>query len=790
MARHDAKQKAATPVTSLPREAKPAIVLHARGWAAALAALLALGAAAWWFAPSARQQAGNVDLGRLPSGVTRGALNLLVVTLDTTRADRIGAYGARTVETPVLDALARDGVVFEQAMAVAPLTLPAHTSIFTGRFPPEHGVRDNGGFLVSPSEVTLAEVLAARGFKTGGFVGAFVLDRKWGIAQGFQTYSDDFDPAQTRGVALGSVQRPGNEVVDRALVWLEQVHRDRFFAWVHLYDPHYPYAPPEPYLTRYDAQPYDGEVAFVDVQVGRVIEFLRAKGVLDRTIVAVMGDHGESLGEHGENAHGFFIYEGVTRVPFIVSAPFSETRSRRVSDVVRSVDLFPTVLEMLDIPPQREAAGASLLPLMTGAVKELGLEGYAEGMHTLHHYGWSDLRALRSGRYKLIDAPRPELYDLERDPNEATNLFGERRQLGDGMVVRLRSLEARFDRTSAAAPEVDVDPEVRARLAALGYVSGFVATAADPRSNRADPKDKIALFNKIGEARERASLAGEASRGSSEALTALLDEVVKEDPTVVEAWFMLGTQSFKLGRLDEAVKYFKRTLELKPDHDLAVTKLAATYRELGQDEAALAGFAHHLTQDPKDAYAHYEMGEIYLARGDLVRAEALFRKALALDGRVAQATVALGVIAATRGDVAGAERLVREALVTRPDVALAHYNLALIAEANGDPRTAEREYVEELRQHPDSYKAAFNLSLIYESTGRRQQQIDALKQSIEGNPRFAEGHLILAKAYLDSGSNLAEAGRLARKGLELAPKSAMAAVGRSVIAEVGKRGVR
>jgi tetratricopeptide (TPR) repeat protein len=424
---------------------------------------------------------------------------------------------------------------------------------------------------------------------------------------------------------------------------------------------------------------------------------------------------------------------------------------------------------------------------LAGAVPELGLDGYAEAMHTLHHYGWSDLRALRAGRYKLIDAPRPELYDIERDPGETTNLFAERRQLGDGMVARLRALEASFDKTSAAAPSVEVDPEARARLAALGYVSGFVATAAEPRSGRADPKDKIALFNRIGEARERANQPGEASRESTEALVGLLTDVVREDPTVIDAWFLLGTQSFKLGRLDDAAKYLRRTLELKPDHDQAVTKLAAVYREMGQDEAALAGFAHYLTLDPNNAYVHYEMGEIWLARGDLGKAEGLFRQALALDARVAQATVALGVVAAHRGDMANAERLVREALAARPDVALGHYNLALIAEARGDRAAAEREYREELRLHPDSFKAAFNLSLIYEATGRRQERIDALKQAIAGNPRFAEGYFVLAKAYLDAGTNLAEAGRLARTGLELAPRSPMAPMGRAVLAQIARR---
>ncbi|MBP1636840.1 MAG: hypothetical protein H6Q10_3414, partial [Acidobacteria bacterium] len=306
------------------------------------AAALALGAAASWWILAGRgvTSTGGVDLGSLPPGVSRDGLNLVVVTLDTTRADRFGAYGARDIETPAVDALAREGVLFEQAVAVAPLTLPVHCSLFTGKFPPEHGVRDNGGFFLGPEQVTLAELLKARGYRTGGFIGAYVLDSKWGIDQGFDTYFDDFDLGKSRVMSVGSIQRPGNEVVDKALPWIDEAARGgRFFAWVHLYDPHTPYRPPEPFASRYKGRPYNGEVAFADSQVGRVVRRLKELGVYDRTVIVVMGDHGESLGDHGEATHGFFIYNSVTHVPFVIRAPFSRTGSRRVADPVRSVDL-------------------------------------------------------------------------------------------------------------------------------------------------------------------------------------------------------------------------------------------------------------------------------------------------------------------------------------------------------------------------------------------------------------------------------------------------------------------
>jgi tetratricopeptide (TPR) repeat protein len=408
-------------------------------------------------------------------------------------------------------------------------------------------------------------------------------------------------------------------------------------------------------------------------------------------------------------------------------------------------------------------------------------------MYPLHHYGWSDLHALRSGRYKVIDAPRPELYDVDRDPKETTNLFADRRALGDRMIGQLRTIESGFTKTAAAMPAADVDPEARERLAALGYVGTFVATASDTRAGRADPKDKIELFNKLNTATDLSKEREDNAEASFAKVISLLTEVIKEDNQVIDAWFMRGTKYLAHGDLEKAVEDFKQALKLKPDYDLAVSNLAQAYRRMGNDDAALAGFERYLTLDPTDPFVQYQMGEIWLDRGDLSRAEALFRRALEVDPSVAAAKNALGVIALQRGDPATADRLIREALAAKPTLRLAHFNLALLAEGRGDIRAAEREYIEELKLHPENYKSAFNLSRLYEQVGDREGQIDALKQSIVSNPRFAEGHLFLAKAYLDSESNLNEAVRLAVKGLELAPKSEYAPLGHYVLADIYNR---
>jgi len=444
-------------------------------------------------------------LGHLPAGVKLSDLNLLLVTLDTTRADRIHAYGFDGVETPSVDRLAREGVLFEQAVSPAPLTLPAHSSMFTGKFPPAHGVRDNGGFFLDERETTLAERLQASGFTTGGFVGDYVLDHKWGIAQGFQTYFDDFDLSKYQSLSLGSVDRPGNEVADKALAWLDRVGSKRFFGWVHFYDAHSPYDPPEPFKSRYAGHPYVGEIAFVDSQVGRLLDYLDAHHLANHTIVVVMGDHGESLGEHGEATHGFFVYQATMHVPLVMRAPFETMTGRRVADTVRSVDLLPTLLDLLGVSTRERFEGTSLVPLMTGTKKELGLAAYSEAIYPRFHFGWSDLRALTSGRYTFVAAPRPELYDLQQDPGEQHNVYPERQALGDRMNQELVALEQRMS-ASAAAPKaaVEVDPDARARLAALGYVGTFVTAASPDRAGLADPKDKIQLFNLMTQARETA----------------------------------------------------------------------------------------------------------------------------------------------------------------------------------------------------------------------------------------------------------------------------------------------
>ena len=425
-------------------------------------------------------------LGSGTAGSRPNEMNVLIITLDTTRADRLSPYGYMDAAMPSLERLAREATVFNQAISVSPLTLPAHTSLFTGLLPPNHGVRDNADRPLAATYTTLAEVARAQGFRTAAFVGSAVLDRERGLAQGFDVYSD---VGRDDRRPHSEPQRTAAQVVDQAVKWLASERRARFFLWAHLYDPHHPYNPPEPFRagTR-DA--YVGEVAFAESQIGRLLDVLDERGLRDDTIVVVVGDHGESLNEHGENHHGIFLYESVLRVPLMIRMPGRS--ARRVSEVVRITDVMPTVLALAGIgAPTND--GVSLVDLMTGRRHGLDLEAYAESLYP-QRFGWSPLYALRDSRYKFIDAPKPELYDLVRDPFEERNIVVERPTIAAAMKRRLDVIATK---TSAEVhyASAATSPETRARLFSLGYVAG--PREEVPAGGRLpDPKDCLPLLGR------------------------------------------------------------------------------------------------------------------------------------------------------------------------------------------------------------------------------------------------------------------------------------------------------
>jgi arylsulfatase A-like enzyme/predicted Zn-dependent protease len=711
-------------------------------------------------------------------GRSRAPQHVLIVTLDTLRADRVGAYGYAGARTPVLDALAARGARFAAATTTVPLTLPAHTSLMSGEFPGGHGVRDNTGFHVEERVTTLAETFKEHGYRTGGFVGAFVLDGRWGIAQGFDEYFDDFDLSEDVGPGLDAIQRPGNQVVDRALAWLGQSDPRPFFAWVHLYDAHTPYNAPPDVAARFPPTrdgAYDAEVAFVDQQVGRLLESLRAAGVLDRTLVVVLGDHGEQLGEHGEQTHGFFVYDSAVQIPLIMAGPGIEPRV--VTDQVRIVDVMPTVLDLSGVQIPASVQGATLRPALGG--QPIELLALAETWYPRYHYGWSELTAVRDGQFKFILAPRRELYDLRKDPAEQHNLAAADPVRADAFERGLRALVAGTKRADVVSTPQAMTPEVEQRLRALGYVSGGSARNLEER-RRGDPKDTVALYNLL-------LLAGEDSEaGRYDEAIAKVRKALAADPDIIEAHSRLGNIYTKAGRYPEAVEAYKRALALDPEHLLSTYNLALAYRAMGRTDEAILGFERTQQLDPRSGRAHFQIADILMQRGEPAKALEVLSKGLTLDVDRAPFLVKLGEAYLELKRYDEADKVLREAVQLRPDVPRGQYNLALVQEQRGNAAGARAAYEAEVAANPKNYGAQFNLGRILAKEGRPSDAARRFRASIEARPEFAEGYLYLAKALLDLG-DLPAAEQAATQGLSRRPERTVAPLGHYVLADVYSR---
>jgi len=552
-----------------------------------------------------------------------------------------------------------------------------------------------------------------------------------------------------------------------------------FFAWVHLYDPHTPYDAPEPFRSRFPDTAegaYDAEVAWTDALVGRLLAELAADKRLDRTLVVVVGDHGESLGEHGEATHGFFVYDATVHIPLLVAGPGVPTRV--VSDQVRIVDVMPTALELLAQPPEARVQGRSLLPLLRG--EKLDLVAVSESFYPRYHYGWSELVALRDGRYKFIRAPRPELYDLVRDAGEENDLSGAEPERTRGFASALSRTLARLEGSRPARPPHAVDPETAERLQALGYVSTAPSTRHLEERPRGDPKDKIGLYNLLKQAAEAAI------EGRREEAAARVEEALRADEQILEGWALLGSLHTKARRYDAAVAAYKRALALDPDNHSATSGLALAYKEMGRLEEAKAGFERARELDPRPGRTYWQLADIAMRQGRAGEAESLLKHALELKVDRPTYLQKLGESYLEMKRYAEAEARLREALALRPDLAAGHYDLALVHEARGEEKKAAAEYEAELARDPKAHRAAFNLGQLLLRTGRPAEAAERFRQSLAVQEGFGTGWLYLAKALLDTG-DLEGARQAALDGLRREPEPRLLPLGHYVLADVYTR---
>lgn len=648
--------------------------------------------------------------------------SVILITIDTLRADHVGCYGAQMVKTPTLDALARDGVVFERAISQVPLTWPSHAVILTGTYPFQNGVQDFTGQPLAPQFRSVAQTFKQAGYATGAVVSAFVLDRSWGLARGFDFYDDAFSAEAFEKKDTGLVDRRAGESVAHAIAWLKKTPRRPFFLWLHLYDPHSPYDPPEPYRSEYRSHLYDGEIAYADHELGNLMGWLRQNHLYDSSLIVALSDHGESLGEHGEDEHGFFLYNATVHVPLIVKPPAgSGISASRRAEPVETTSVAPTLLQLAGVKDSVDSIHAQFQShALLGTRQPTTDPAYSETFYPFSSFGWSPLHALESDRFHYIGAPKPELYDLEADPGETRNIAVQQPATVAVLQEKMQALLAHNPFTRQDVGTGNLSPDAQEKLRALGYFGFRAAVSADAlKQGLADPKDKLWEFNSILKAED-------AFQGKEDdQAEALLTEVQQKDPQIYVIPFLLGESALRRQNWERAADQLQRCLALNPNFDNAMTGLARALAKLGRADEAKSWLNKALQSNPKNYRAWYQSG-LLDAGSDPAAAEAAYEKTIAIQPSFFAGQRELGMLLFQQKNYAAAaphlEKAIglgledarlqnflgicysqmnrlplaiksyRTALKLDPALADAHLNLAYALQRTGDPTKAQLEY--------------------------------------------------------------------------------------------------
>jgi len=695
--------------------------------AVAAVVVVTLAAVGVWRMRSARLPA-------LAGGSCRGC-NLLLITIDTLRTDRLGAFGSTRGLTPRLDRLGAEGLRLTRTYTSAPLTLPAHASLLTSASPPVHGVRNNSLFRLGDNLPTLATVLKAAGYRTGAFVGAFVLDARFGLARGFDLYDDRYG----EGAAGEEPERRAEEVVARASDWIAQsaianqsaIRNPQsalpWFAWVHLYDPHAPYRAPEPYASRHE--PYDAEVAYADASIGTLLDRLSAAGELDRTLIVFTADHGESLGEHGEATHGVFVYESTMRVPALVWAG-NRIGGRSYGGLARLVDLAPTAADLLGLTVPAAFEGRSMLAAVNaGEAGSQAPPAYIEAMDAKLTRNWAPLTGIVSGAFKLIDLPVPELYDLARDPGEATNLFARDAERARVLGALLRQRTGELASRAAPASRSALDSEARQRLQALGYVTSTADPAARPHTEADDPKTLMPAAADLD--RAQASFRD----GGGAAAIGAVRAIVQAHPGFTTAHGVLASMQRDTGDLPGAVATLEGVVRRGLADQSMMVVLAGYLQEGGALDRSAALLEAVLAAHPDYAEAYNSLGVVRSRQGRHAEARAAFRKVLELDPTSAKAYENLAVDEMAEGDLNSAAADLTMALALDPRLASAHNALAAVQLRQGREADAIASWQTALELNPRMNDALYNLGTVLVKAGRRDEARPYLERFIREAPR-------------------------------------------------------
>ena len=662
--------------------------------------------------------------------------NVLLVTMDTVRADHLGCYGYRQVKTPALDALAQDGVLFEQADSQVPLTWPSHTVILTGTYPFQNGVQDFTGQPLAPRFRSIAQAFQQKGYATGAVVSAFVLDRSWGLARGFDFYDDAFSPTAFQRNDPGLVDRKAGESVEHAIHWLARErassHRP-FFFWLHLYDPHSPYDPPEPFHTEYRDHLYDGEIAYADHELGRLISWLKRNQLYDGSLIVFLSDHGESLGQHGEKEHGFFIYNSTVHVPLIVKTPSgSGIRHEEIAVPVETVAVAPTILALANLHDQieRQFTAPPLLERQKSRPDQQLRPVYSETFYPFSSFGWNPLHSVRDGHYRYIDAPQPELYDEAVDPGETNNLATQLSATASVLKQKLDFLLHENPYQAQATGNSVLTPEAEEKLRTLGYVAFHSPVSVEAlNSGLPDPKDKLGEFNEI--------LAAEDAFSTKDFATGetLLGSVEKRDPTMYIVPFMLGEAASSRQDWQSSARQFRESLRLNPNFDQAMTGLSRALFNLGEFQEARTWAMSSLKLNANNWRAWYELGMIDAGKDNNSSIQE-FRRALAIQENFAPLQRDLGMAYFQQQDYQNAATHLQRAAELGLDEARLYNFLGISYDHTRRFSEAIRSYRRAIDLDKNLAEAYLNLGLTYQHTHQNLPASREYRRACELDPRL------------------------------------------------------
>jgi arylsulfatase A-like enzyme/Flp pilus assembly protein TadD len=657
--------------------------------------------------------------------------DVVLITIDTVRADHLGCYGYSNIQTPTLDGLAGDGIVFEHAVSQVPLTWPSHTVILTGTYPFQNGVQDFTGQPLDPRFRSVAQAFQQDGYVTGAVVSSFVLDRSWGLARGFDYYDDAFSAKAFQVGDPGLVERKAGESVTHAIRWLtDNWQKDRqnktprpFFLWLHLYDPHSPYDPPEPYHSEYRSHLYDGEIAYADHELGRLITWMKNNKIYQQSLIVALSDHGESLGEHGEQEHGFFIYNSTVHIPLIVKPPAGSGISPgRIAATVETVAVAPTLLQLAGVKDviEKQFTSPALPQKEANQAQAAARPAYSETFYPFSSFGWSPLHSIQVGHYRYIEAPHPELYDESADPAEANNLISQHKATAAVLKEKLQALLRSNPFTSSSTSAPGLTPEAQAKLQALGYVSfrSSVSSAA-LAIGLPDPKDKLGEYNDILMAHD-AFQVNDFARGEK-----LLATVEQQDPKMYIVPFMLGESAARRNDWASSATEFRKCLELNPTFDQAMSGLSHALFNLGDLKEAEQWTQNSLKLNPNNWRAWYELG-VMQSTSDGVAAMADYEKATAIQANFAPLQRDLGLLQFGEGNYSEAAKHLAVASALGIQDAVLYNDLGICYSRIGLQHKAIASYKQALYLDPNLAQAHLNLGYAFEQ----------LNQSSEANQEY------------------------------------------------------